>query len=115
MWIRYRRSSRLRGHLMPRMRVRRGRFCWCTVTGVRIGRLPAGRRIRGLLWAHGIHVMPHSPCPMSAIVSIGLASSRAPPLAGPHARPTPAAKPVRSMDCAKIVNTSWPEGSTMTS
>ena len=52
---------------------------------------------------------------MSAIVSIGLASS-----AGTAARRpsrtanVPAAKPVRSMDCAKIVNASWPDGSTMT-
>ena len=68
--------------------------CRCTL---------AGRRLRG----HGAHVVPMPPWPMSAIVSIGRGSSSGTAARRPsRTASVPAAKPVRSIDCAKIVNAS---------
>jgi hypothetical protein len=53
---------------------------------------------------------------MSAIVSSGRGSSDGTGARNPaRTASVPAANAVRSIDCAKIVNASWPEGSTMTS
>ena len=78
---------------MPRMRVRRGRFCWCTVTGVD-GAL-AARAIRASVGSwHSCHgPFRRGPCPpSSALAGVQLRHRRSQPC--PHGK-VPAAKPVR--------------------
>ena len=127
-------SLRHRGHVVPRVRIggRRG----CGIGGRRAGRpwrgrgrgagmasVPAsGRHVAGcgsaLAPARAIAPMscPMPPCPMSAIVSTGRGSSVGHGARRPaRAASVPAANPVRSIACAKIVNASWPVGSTITS
>ena len=73
----------------------------------------AAAAVTGAAWVASIAPMswPMPPWPMSAIVSTGRGSRSGTGARSPaRAASVPAAKPVRSIACAKIVKASWPDG-----
>ena len=80
------------------------------VAGMWVGRLRcfgAGFAIALMSWPIPPWSMP--PCPMSAMVSVARGSSSGTAARRPsRTASVPAANPVRSLDCAKIVKASWP-------